>query len=289
MSHNKMSLEEAVIKHQTGFLKSKDIDVIDKDDEGYLKDFQHNLIEPFSNWDKIQTELGNELKGKEGKPAHFLSVRSSSALCVNNFAPFKEHCTELSFLVYSGFKEAQFEKKQPTGLGGTPPHLDFYLSSPEVIIGVESKFTEHFGKKKPNHNDNLKPYLDGWETLKNHFSDISVDFRKNILEHYAGEGNKSQYLDVAQLIKHTIGLLNNCGKKEAVLVYLYWEPLNPTIDNLFAENRHNIEMFKHRIEQFIEFVPLSYPEFWKQYENDALLKDHFSKVKERYGFEMKTW
>ena len=27
----------------------------------------------------------------------------------------------------------------------------------------------------------------------------------------------------------------------------------------------------------------------KMYENDALLKDHFCKVKERYGFEMKTW
>ena len=168
---------------------------------------------------------------------------------------------------------------------GTPPHLDFYLENGTTIIAVESKFVEHTRvPKSPNHNENLKPYLDGWETLKKY---LSEGFRKEILEHYSNDA-KPQRLDVAQLIKHTIGLLKNCGKKEPVLVYLYWEPTNPTVDNLFAEHRHNIEMFKHRIEHFIEFVPMSYPEFWERYKDDALLKRHIGRVRERYEFEIES-
>jgi hypothetical protein len=102
-----------------------------------------------------------------------------------------------------------------------------------------------------------------------------------------------QHLDVVQLIKHAIGLLNPDNRKEkkkdkeAVLVYLFWEPLDrATLHPLFAEHRRNIEKFQSRIEQFIEFIPLSYPEFWKLYVNDGLLKEHFFNVKERYWFNV---
>ena len=290
-----MSIIDAVIAHQTGFLKPKPVN-----EKGYLTSLrpEDNLIERFPNWEEIKKELnkgkGSELKGKLPK---FCSVRSSSALCVNNFAPFKQYYAELSFLGYSRFSESLFEKQQPTGLEDrTPPHLDFYLENKTAIIGIESKFTEYFGKKKPNHGDNLRPYLDGWNTLKQHFSDLSADFRKEILEHYAhADNNESQYLDVAQLIKHTIGLRGNRNGKKVILVYLYWEPLNPTVDKRFAKYhkrfaKHQSEIadFKCRIERFIEFVPLSYPELWKRYENDALLKEHIGKVRERYGFPIKS-
>ena len=283
-----MALIDNVIDHQIGFLTSKNV-VFDKS-KSRLKYLEHNLIEPFSNvWEIIKKEL-NEGDGKE-LDSHFFSVRSSSALCVNNFAPFKEHHKKLSFLGYSGFEEARFEKKQPTGLirqlrDGSKeertPNLDFYLARQEVAIGIESKFAEHFEKPTMSLKQSLKPYLEGWETLKEY---LSEGFRKEILEHYS-DANRPQRLDVAQLIKHAIGLLKNCGEKEPILVYLYWEPLNPTIDNLFAEHRHNVEMFKHRIEHFIEFVPLSYPEFWKLYKDDDLLKGHIGRIRERYEFEI---
>ena len=294
MSHSKIA--KAVKERQAEYLAPKKVD-----EKYYLtsQNPQDNLIEGVLNWldwEDIEKDInegkGNELNGRGRQK--FLAVHSSSALCVNNFAPFRMHFAELSFLGYSGFIEAKFEKKQPTGLkqangqDRTPPHLDFCLETKKTIIGIESKFTEYFGTKRPNHprkhsdiakclKNNLEPYCN--RTKLNY---LPKGFHESIIEHYFCD-DKPQHLDVAQLIKHTIGLLNNCGKKEAVLVYLYWEPFNSTIDNLFAEHRHNIEMFKHRIEHFIEFVPLSYPEFWKMYENDALLKDHFVKVKERYG------
>ena len=286
MSNSK--IEEAVIANQTKFLRKFKKVVND----GHLASPEQNLVDlsPDSNiWEKIKGEIGkgagNELTDSERVPAKFRAVQSSAALCVNNFAPFKEHCEnpKLSFLGYSGFGkphgEPQFEKIFATGISN--PHLDFYLENDTTIIAIESKFVEHTrNPEPPNHDNNLQPYRRDWEMLKGYLSD---DFRKEIIEYYSND-NKPQRLNVAQLIKHTIGLLKQ--EKEAILVYLYWEPQNPTIDNLFAEHRHNIEMFKHRIEHFIEFVPLSYPEFWKLYKNDDLLKGHIGRVRERYEFKI---
>lgn len=66
-------------------------------DKGYLESgkAEDNLITKFSNWEEIKNEFqkgnGRELEKK------FLAVHSSSALCVNNFAPFKENKDRISF------------------------------------------------------------------------------------------------------------------------------------------------------------------------------------------------
>ena len=145
ISRCKTPLEKAIEAHQTDYLKHKN--VVD----GYLVSAKDNLIEPFPNcWEQIEREFnegdGNELKPKEGKKPKFCAVYSSSALCVNNFVPFKEHHAELSFLNYSGFDEARFEKKLSTGISF--PNLDFYLENKTTVIGIESKFTEGAFSKK---------------------------------------------------------------------------------------------------------------------------------------------
>jgi hypothetical protein len=298
-----IELLEKVIEAQTDFFKPKS-EVLDESDRRYLRPgcFEHNLIRPFSNWEnEIKTELKRGKGGElEGRKPHFLAVHSSSALCVNNFAPFKEHHAGLSFLGYSGFREARFEEPFPTGLQGIPPHLDFYLENDTTVIGFESKFTEYIARRQPNGEkrdsetnilrNNLEKYCDRME-----LSYLPEEFRTNIIKHYYNDSTL-QHLDVAQLIKHTIGLLNYCrknNKEKAVLVYLYWEPLDwetlNSTDCIFAEHRRNIEDFKHRIEQFspVKFIPWSYPEFWKRCENDALLdaslKEHIGDVRTRYG------
>jgi hypothetical protein len=41
----------------------------------------------------------------------------------------------------SGFREMRFEMTFPTGLGGTPPHLDLFAEG-DSTVAVESKCTE---------------------------------------------------------------------------------------------------------------------------------------------------
>jgi hypothetical protein len=301
-----MALIDDVIAKQTKFLKGfhKDKDIVfesrfvrykDKYVEDYLVCDEYNLIEPFLGiWEKIKEELGggkgNELKKK------FRAVKSSAALCVNNFAPLKKRSVNFSFLGYTGFCETktQFEQELQTGLDGHSPNLDFYLENDKTIIGIESKFTEHFGRKRPNHRtqdrqtkelrNNLEPYRDR-KTLDY----LPEGFHGKIIDHYYGD-DELKYLDIAQLIKHSIGLLKKCNKKKAVLVYLYWEPkavISKRSEKLFAKHQEEIEKFGEKMKLFesdIKFIPLSYPEFWKMYENDPLLKEHIGRVRERYEF-----
>jgi hypothetical protein len=257
----------------------------DVDNEGYFisSNPKDNLLNKnLSNWEKIREELnegaGNELTAK------FCAIHSSSALCVNNFAPFEEQLKEFYFLGCSNFNEATFEKKQPTRLGGTPPHLDFYLENENTIIGIESKFTEYFTKKSPNYENNLGKYLDN-KTLLEYLPD---GFNDEIIKNYATKDLEKKYLDIAQLIKHTIGLINNnkC-KKRLKLVYIYWQPLNFDKYDECIQHNQEIISFKSKIDKFIDdFVPMSYNDFWSEFENNKLFKNHIEKMRERYCFNL---
>lgn len=267
------------------FDHNRDLNMV-LDNKGYVNSNEENLIKPFANWDEIKKELndgqGNELKHK------FNATHSSSALAVNNFAPFKEHYKDFSFLNYSEFIEASFEKKLPTGI--SIPNLDFYLETKFEIVGIESKFTEHLSKKLPNHDKNLNKYL-------NHpkLDYLSKDFHNDLIEHYANENDK-MYLDVAQLIKHGIGIIKKAQTKykfilnamitQPILVYIYWQPNNWYNHDIFRKHADEIEIFKKKIQPFLTFIPLSYLDFWKSYENDRIFGNHIKDVKERYLFKI---
>ena len=47
-----------------------------------------------------------------------------------------------------------------------------------------------------------------------------------------------RYLDAAQLVKHSLGLMRGCP--QAMLVYLYWEPRNWREFREFREHREEI-------------------------------------------------
>jgi hypothetical protein len=251
------------------------------DEKGYFKSSnpKDNLLET-SNWDEIRNELnggaGNELTSK------FCAVHSSSALCVNNFALFKEKLNDFNWLDCSGFLKATFEKRQPTGLGGTPPHLDFYLENTDTVIGVESKFTEYFTRKLPNHKKNLGKYSD-----KEKLNYLPEGFNKCIIKHYEQDA-EDKHLDIAQLIKHAIGLINNNKKKKKrlKLVYIYWQPCNWENYAECKQHRKEIEDFRNRIGKFIKFIPMAYNDLWNEFEDNEIFRNHILKVKERYCFDL---
>lgn len=251
---------------------------------GYVPSNEENLIDLFQNWSEIKNELsngsGSELNNK------FNAVHSSSALCVNNFAPFKLYKDNITFLGFSNFIEATFEKKLPTSLGGTPPNLDFYLETQHEIIGIESKFLETIDGKAPNKDNNLSPYLKNITKL----SYLPEGFIE-LLKKYDTD-DKKQQLDIAQLLKHSIGIIHRSKTKykyflnsmftKPVLVYIYWQPQNWFNIDIYCNHENEIIQFLDGIRKFITFIPISYLEFWKTYENDSRYSEHIGKMKERY-------
>lgn len=266
VSHHKTNIamtKETIIKR---LLDSSPTDHKD----GYVNDFMDNLIPTISVddfFDDLNDGDGNELKSK------FKALYSSSALGVNFFGYFKRHLDKFAILGESNFTVGQFEKKLPTGLKGTSPNLDFYLENDNCIIGIESKFLEPLTPKQPNFSAS---YSDSFlDTLDSGLS--------KIVNHYRTK-NASTLLDTAQLIKHSIGLLNNKGDKKAKLIYVYWQPLNADDFCEYAQHKNELADFADRIKivSGISFYHLTYLDFYNLFANDNFFKQHLSNFKHKY-------
>lgn len=204
---------------------------------------------------------------------------SSSMLVVNSFARFRR--TEMLPVAYdlAGLTRAKFrfEGTCPTGLGGTPPHLDVLACGSEVVLGVESKCTEHLGSKKPE-------FADSYLKLR----DSNRQSPAWIIEMEAIRAIKRAYkhLDAAQLIKHALGISNNYFGKRLTLLYIYWEPTNANSIPEIRDHRAELQEFRARVRGGSPaFHAMTYDDLWKRWEREASpawLRAHVARLRERY-------
>ncbi|EDP98579.1 hypothetical protein U8527_21445 [Kordia algicida OT-1] len=243
---------------------------------GYFSTNKENLLEGIDIslfQEDLTSGSGNELQSK------FNAIYSSAALAVNNFSIVKKESSTFNYLGYSNFYDAKFERKFITGLGGTAPNLDFTIENNDVVIAFESKYLEITTKKKvkfaKSYNKEKLNYLDDfWFDIINQHKDSRF------------------YLDVAQLIKHAIGLINYKRKystKKIVLVYIYWLPENYEAFTNFKEHQKELREFEALLKENkdLQFISTTYTEFWKAYEHEnSIFKKHFNKVKKRYKIKI---
>ena len=124
---------------------------------GYVDSVADNLVpsvrlEDFEG--DVRRGAGAELKRK------FCAVHSSTALAVNVFGPFRRRITDLVLPGFGRFSHLEFERRCPTGLRGTPPHLDVLLQGSQDVVGIESKLTEPLAKHRasfePAYRENIR-------------------------------------------------------------------------------------------------------------------------------------
>ena len=104
------------------------------DQQGYASLWELNLMEGLplrTIGDDLRSRAGCELDGK------LRAAHSSAALAVNTFGPWRENASSLQ-VGEIGFKRIRFEVTCPTGLRGTPPHLDV-LAEGNLPVAIESK------------------------------------------------------------------------------------------------------------------------------------------------------
>jgi hypothetical protein len=94
------------------------------DTRGYASDWRHNVLAglplPEIAGD-LSFGVGHELDGKLG------AAHSSAALAVNTFGIWRTDPSSFRLYGVSGFTAMHFEATCPTGLNGTPPHLDLIV------------------------------------------------------------------------------------------------------------------------------------------------------------------
>ena len=222
------------------------------DDKGYASDLRDILL-PTVSVEDFEADLsagsGNELQTK------FRAVHSSSALAVNAFAPFGQRIGELALPEHSGFQTLAFEQKCPTGLRrGTPPNLDVLLSGSGCVVGIESKLTEYLTTHKARFSPAYEDEIRDARREQGYFRELL-----RLLD----APDSYRWLDAAQLIKHAFGLAKTHGDRPLTLLYLFWEPANPSASPVFAEHRREIAAFAERVAGSMPvFKAMSYSELW---------------------------
>lgn len=246
---------------------------------GYLADNTHNVL-PHLPWSSIKSDLasgnGSELTHK------FRAVHSSSALAVNCFGAFKSHPASLRVGDLDRLTMIAFEGKCPTGLSGTPPNLDVLAENDEYIVGIDSKFTEHVGISRAAFSKSYEKLATEPWCAKPWYDLITNK----------AETRQYRHIDVAQLIKHALGLARegSIRKKRAVLVYLYWEPKNAAEIKTFQKHRDELAQLRRRMKNSVpRLIALSYRQIWSQWEdipNVPWLANHLKAIRRRYDISI---
>ena len=200
------------------------------DTRGYLSTVAANLRKPmspraFAAFDKAD---GGELRDRGETPAKMRALHSSSALGVNVFSYWEDRPDLTPLLrameVVGGAGTLEFERKLPTGAGGTPPNLDVVITTADgLMVGIESKFTE-WKTPKLGPVKSLAPYIDGDNSYWTHAGMPAAD---RIARAVHQGTDVYHHLDVPQLLKHSLGLARASASGKWVLRYTYFDASGP--------------------------------------------------------------
>lgn len=276
---------------QQSWAKRKGFDLIggtipNRGDKNYLHNLTDNLFEPLSkeSLGYFNSGDGSETKDTKTRLAKMKALHSSSAIVVNFFQYW--HNKDVYPILYAcklcsknpagvdfmteniGAKypkrfsisrnpianrilfEEKFEISADKSQFPYSPNIDVVIKDFQPIAyAIESKFTEPYGSRK--HSGIKQKYIDNhsfWDGLTNLF-----DLAKEVCP----DNNKYHYLDVAQLIKHILGLKKNHDKAGFHLLYLWYDVIG--VDGF--EHRKEIEQFAEIVEKDnIKFSHITYQE-----------------------------
>lgn len=194
------------------------------------------------------------------------ALHSSSALVVNFFDYWtaRDKVPILSALDIDPECGASlcFEAQFPTGLGGTPPHLDVAITnSIGHVVGVEAKFTEHVKRSTRGKSKFKAAYFPKSGGL---WSEQGLPECQKLAEELwdeerCGGRQRFEYLDPRQLLKHALGLAKKMGNRFS-LYYLYYDCVGKEQE----AHRQEIDCFGKRVGDEIRFKALTYQEVFKR-------------------------
>lgn len=239
-----MNGSEFIKSKQQSWAKRKGFEVVggtipNRGEKNYLNNLSDNLFEDLTE-ESIKCYRsgdGNETKDSKTRLAKMKALHSSSAIVVNLFqywqgkdvCPILNACKLTSRTNKAGYLiknigsdspqeipvipsplnyeikfEEQFEICADKSQFPHSPNIDVVIHTPLSDIAIESKFTEPYGSRK--HEGLKQKYVENvsfWDGLPNLYE---------LAKEISPDNAKFQYLDAAQLIKHILGLKNNCDK-----------------------------------------------------------------------------
>lgn len=219
-------------------------------------------------------------------PPSLHSIYSSCGAALNIFGPWRLAPALLTLLDETGFSELRLEEKLRIFGRGRAPNLDCVAWDGTRILAVESKLCEHLEPGHPaafrDSYENAAPFAhESWAAL--------YELLKREPDHFV-------YLDAAQLLRHYLGVRRQIeerrahAKKQAKLIYLYWEPADAEAHPACITHRDEVAEFSQLVsDETVPFFALSHRELWESWEDDeqpAWLIAHAGVLRERYDVSL---
>lgn len=201
----------------------------------------------------LQDDRMRALRSRLARP------ETAAALTVASFLPWLPHTAALRLAGIAGFRELHFDARCPTGVRGTPPHIDFMASGPNGVAGATVRAFDYLVRRPSRISAAytalmVPPGLMAWASLLQRES--------------AGEGD-FRHVDVVALAKLAIGLGRIFLGRPVRLLYLFLEP--EAAAGLPPFSRHRDELARLAQDTAagdVRLVPTTFHELWASWQND---------------------
>ncbi len=194
-----------------------------------------------------------EARDRLGRP------ETAPALALASFLPWLPHAESLRLAGIEGFREIRFDARCPTGVRGTPPHIDLMASGPNGIAGATVRAFDYLAPRPARVSNGyatleVPPGLEPWAAhLRG--GDPWTGFR---------------HVEVAALAKLAVGIGRIFAGRPVRLAYLYLEPQEGAEAAPFRRHRDELDrLARATAEADVTLWPLSFHELWAGWRDDA--------------------
>ncbi|MEZ5825000.1 MAG: hypothetical protein R3C97_09740 [Geminicoccaceae bacterium] len=197
-------------------------------------------------------------------------------MALNSFLPWEEHTSELRLSALGSVEKLTFDARCPTGVRGTPPHLDMIAATGSTIVAATARGSGYLGRRfalLAAAYDSLEvpPSMRPWQ---------------EILPLLRQGGRNFFHVDAASLLKFALGLARTFPNHDLTLLYLYWEPVDAARFEIFRRHRNELAELAERVENSaVRLRSKSFHELWGEWEEQSdnpWLRELVAQLRGRY-------
>jgi hypothetical protein len=201
-------------------------------------------------------------------------------LALSSFLPWLDQPDGLRLAGITRFRELNFDVRCPTGVRGTPPHIEVVASGPAGVVGATARSFDYLALRRSKLSAayatlDVPSALAPWAALMRAETDGQERFR---------------YLDVPTLGKLAIGLGRIFEHRPVRLLYLFLEPVDAGICQPFLDHRAELAWVAEQTrDSAVVLVASSFHELWEEWcvaETPATLREIAAQLSRAYAVTM---
>ena len=178
------------------------------------------------------------------------------AMALSSFLPSMDHPEGLELAGITRFRELNFDARCPTGIRGTPPHIEVVASGPAGVVGVTVHVFDYLMPRQIKLSAGyatlqVPPAMEAWAEL----------MRTSVAGH-----DPFHYVDVPTLGKLAVGLGRIFQHRPVRLLYLFLEPVDAVVSSPFVEHRMELARLTELTQDSgVMFFAISFHELWEEW------------------------